>query len=233
MRHAAHNTVDRYELLLDGGPGSDALSHVLAAVTAAGTQDELLGLPAARSAFLAAQAPTAAPARATTARRRPAASRTVAGRLLAAKAVAAVSGITLVGGVAYAATTTSIFHPAPRHGPQAPAQQQGPSGSSGAGTTTTGGVTGPANVRPIKATVTKTVTRTVTPPGNAYGHNTNGPAQAKSSPHHPANPAHQPGVGASAAASAPGRAKTPTPKKSHPAHPSHPSGPHAHSARPA
>src|SRR4051794_33088385 len=108
MRSAAHNTVDPFELLLDGGHGSDALSHVMAALTAPGTQDELLGLDAARSAFLAAQAPTAAPARAT-ARRRPATTRTVAGRLLAAKAVAAVSGITLVGGVAYAATTTSLF----------------------------------------------------------------------------------------------------------------------------
>jgi hypothetical protein len=225
MRSAAHRAVDPYELLLDGGHGDDALSHVMAAATAPGTHSELLGLAVAHSAFLAEQATTAAPARAP-ARHRPAATRTVAGRLLAAKAVAAVSGITLIGGVAYAATTTSLFRsPASDHPPAQQSTQPGVTGNGQSTTTQLNGGNGPATAVPARPNASKSVS----PRRNAYGHTAGRPSGAHGTPHNPPNPGHLPGVGNSSASStAPQQVNTPDPKKSHPVHPTQANGPRPH-----
>jgi hypothetical protein len=228
MRHSARTPADPYELLLDGDLGHDALSRVLAAVTASGTQDELGGLSTARSAFVAAYTPMAAPARAASARHRPAATRTVAGRLLAAKVVAAVSGITLVGGVAYAATTTNLFHaPASSQAPGAPAQQPTHAGVPGSDRSSTADVNrggnGPASAAPVRPKSSKTVT----PPGKANGHTAGGPSSAHGTPHHAPNPGHQPGVGRSASSTAPGHTNPPNSPKSKKRHAAHPSQVHS------
>src|SRR4051794_7711893 len=110
---------DPFEELLDGrSPDNSALARLLTAARAPGTRDEMGGLPAARSAFLEARQP-----RRSRATRLPAATRPAAGKLFALKALAAVSGATLVGGVAYAATDTSLLGGTDhhRHGPAASA----------------------------------------------------------------------------------------------------------------
>ena len=108
----------RYEELLDGARADDrALSDLLAAARAPGTRDEVAGLATARTEFLNTRF---RPIRGAT-KSLPAATRTAARRLLVLKAVAALSGATLIGGTAYAATGTDLLggsskDPAPRHG---------------------------------------------------------------------------------------------------------------------
>lgn len=118
---------DGFEDLLDGrATRGSALAGVLSAARAPGTPDELGGLSTARTAFLTAQ--QAHPKRGAAASGLPGATRSAAGRLLVLKAVAAVSGATLVGGVAYAATGAHLLggdtdhrvH-SPATSPQAPA----------------------------------------------------------------------------------------------------------------
>jgi hypothetical protein len=98
----------RYEDLLNGSrPDDSALSALLDAARAPGTREEMAGLPAARTAFMSVPYVRARPAASVS--RLPAATRTAAGRLLALKFVAAVSGVTLVGGAAYAATGAKLL----------------------------------------------------------------------------------------------------------------------------
>jgi hypothetical protein len=97
------------EQLLEGAvDDGTALAGVLAAAQAAGTPAELTGLDAARAAFVATHVAEAALPRPSVAKL-PAVTRTTAGRLLALKAIAAVSGATLVGGVAYAASGARLL----------------------------------------------------------------------------------------------------------------------------
>jgi hypothetical protein len=98
----------RYEAFLDGSHADDsALSTVLEAARAPGTREDMAGLPAARNAFMSVPYLRTRPAASVS--RLPAATRTAAGRLLALKFVAAVSGVTLVGGAAYAATGAQLL----------------------------------------------------------------------------------------------------------------------------
>jgi hypothetical protein len=98
----------RYEEFLDGSYTDDsALSALLDAARAPGTREDMAGLPAARTAFMSVPYVRTRPAASVS--RLPAATRTAAGRLLALKFVAAVSGATLVGGAAYAATGAKLL----------------------------------------------------------------------------------------------------------------------------
>ena len=107
----------RYEEFLDGSRSDDsALSALLDAARAPGTREDMAGLPAARTAFMSVPYVRTRPAASVS--RLPAATRTAAGRLLALKFVAAVSGVTLVGGAAYAATGAKLLggsHSPPTH----------------------------------------------------------------------------------------------------------------------
>jgi len=127
-----------YEELLDGSRSDDsALSALLDAARAPGTREDMAGLPAARNSFMSVPYMRSRPAASVS--RLPAATRTAAGRLLALKLVAAVSGVTLVGGAAYAATgaqllggssphkhSTSSTAPAPNNRGGGPHQVVGP-----------------------------------------------------------------------------------------------------------
>jgi hypothetical protein len=98
----------RYEEFLDGSRSDDsALSAMLDAARAPGTRDEMAGLPAARTAFMSAPYLRTRPAASVS--KLPAATKSAAGRLLALKFVAAVSGATLIGGAAYAATGAKLL----------------------------------------------------------------------------------------------------------------------------
>lgn len=107
----------RYEELLDRSHSDDsALSALLDAARAPGTREDMAGLPAARTAFMSVPYVRTRPAASVS--RLPAATRSAAGRLLALKFVAAVSGATLVGGAAYAATGAKLLggsHGPPKH----------------------------------------------------------------------------------------------------------------------
>lgn len=101
-----HGPVPLERLLDEEAFDGTALSRVLAAARAPARPDELAGLESARLAFRQ-QVATPRHRVASSRGRAPASTgaRTLAGRLLAAKAVAAVSGATLIGGVAYAASS--------------------------------------------------------------------------------------------------------------------------------
>jgi hypothetical protein len=103
MRRRAHLGSAALEQLLNSDArDSTQLAQLLAAACAAGTPEELAGLDATRTAFLAdRQAPGHSVGRL------PAVTRTTAGRLFALKALAAVSGATLIGGVAYATASNT------------------------------------------------------------------------------------------------------------------------------
>lgn len=98
----------RYEELLDGSRSDDsALSGLLDAARAPAAREEMSGLPTARNAFMSVPYVRTRPAASVS--KLPATSRSAAGRLLALKLVAAVSGVTLVGGAAYAATGADLL----------------------------------------------------------------------------------------------------------------------------
>ena len=107
----------RYEDFLDGSHSDDsALSALLDAARAPGAREDMAGLPAARAAFMSVPYVRTRPAASVS--RLPAATRNAAGRLLALKFIAAVSGATLVGGAAYAATGAKLLggsHGPPKH----------------------------------------------------------------------------------------------------------------------
>lgn len=111
-RRRRHATAASLDALLDGArDDGTALARVLAAARAPANPRETTGLDAARTAFIgAANAPR--PARP----KRHGGTRSVAGRLVALKAIAAVSGASLIGGVAYAASSTNLLnHPSGHH----------------------------------------------------------------------------------------------------------------------
>jgi hypothetical protein len=123
MRRRPRFSSASLDALLDGDcDDGTALARVLIAAGAPGTPQELAGLDAARAAFVrAAPAPSRPPMTPLSA-----ATRTAAGRLLAVKAIAAVSGATLIGGVAYAATSTHLLGGrSPHHRQQQPAPTSG------------------------------------------------------------------------------------------------------------
>jgi hypothetical protein len=135
MRRRAHPSSADLERLLDGQPANGtALSRVLGAARAPGSPDELVGLDAARAAYVAARSPSPAGTRSPVATL-PAVTRTTAGRLLALKALAALSGASLIGGAAYAATSSGLLGGTTHHHPPAPQQS---SSSPGHGSTSAG-----------------------------------------------------------------------------------------------
>jgi hypothetical protein len=114
----------RLELLLDEDVFEDTrLSRVLSVARQPAAAEELAGLTEARAAFVLALNP---PLTTRASSGRPARSRSLAGRLLALKAVAAVSGATLVGGVALAATQANFLGNSPQHQKNQQAPQASP-----------------------------------------------------------------------------------------------------------
>jgi hypothetical protein len=97
------------------------LNQVLSAARRPAEQHELGGLSAARSAFVSTYTPALSARRAPGARPLPRTS--VAARLLALKAAAVVSGATLIGGVAFAASNSGLLDLHPSHQRQNPAPQ--------------------------------------------------------------------------------------------------------------
>lgn len=168
----------RYEELLDDLRSDDSdLSALLEVARAPGARDEMGGLRAATSAFMSVPYVRTRPA--ATVSRLPAATRAAAGRLLALKFIAAVSGVTLVGGAAYAATGARL--------PGGSSPHKHSTSSSGAPSPNTGEGGGdqylpPGQVRP-------------TPAGPVPAVNTRGADgnnSAARSEHPPANPANPP-----------------------------------------
>jgi hypothetical protein len=129
-RHARHGSAG-LELLLDedilDGTG---LSRVLSAARQPTQAEELAGLSSARAAFVATFNP---PHTVRTHAGRRAGSRSVAGRLIALKAAAAVTGVTLVGGVAFAATQTNLLSNPTHHEHNQQAPQASQAGGTGGG----------------------------------------------------------------------------------------------------
>jgi hypothetical protein len=144
MTRLARHGLERLEFLLDEDVLEDTrLCRVLSAARQPTHADELGGLVQARAAFVSTFNPAHEAREAVS---RPTGRRTFAGRLLAVKAVAAVSGATLVGGVALAASHTSLLNEAPRHTQNQPAVQTSqplaPQGSYLISTAVTPAVTG-------------------------------------------------------------------------------------------
>jgi hypothetical protein len=204
---------DRFESLLDGRhPDDSALARVLSAASAPGTADELAGLAAARAAFVMAQQPRDKRA----AVGLPGATRSAAGRLFVLKAVAAVSGATLVGGVAYAATGAHLLGGGPEHhrvhAPATSSHTAAAHGGHGAAPPYETHYGSHGGVRPT----------TRPAGGQPSAHETHGPTQTHS--------AHPPGPHNS---ESPGPTHSPNPHstKSHSPHPSHSPKPHPASTR--
>jgi hypothetical protein len=195
-----------YEELLHGARADDsALSALLDAARAPGTRDEMAGLPAARNAFLAAPYLHTRPA--ASVRRLPATTRTAAGRLLALKLVAAVSGVTLVGGAAYAATGAKLLGGGSSHhrtSASSTANQPGSRHHHGAGQLKPVGLPAPTPAGPV--------------PTSAATHGK--PGGVSSSAHE----AHSP-TEARGQSNAPGPHTSHPVKPTHPATPTHPSSP--------
>jgi hypothetical protein len=105
MRSARISSASAERLLAGDVTDGSAISRLLAAARAPGTPEEVADVEAARSTFVLT---TLASPR-TPINIRPAATRTAAVRLLTLKAIAAVSGATLIGGVAYAASNTALL----------------------------------------------------------------------------------------------------------------------------
>jgi hypothetical protein len=225
MRRAIRRSSASLEQLLEKDiADGTTLCRVLSAARAPGTTHEVAGLEAAMSAFAAATRETPR----SPASHRAVATRTVTARRFALKALAAVSGVTLAGGVAYAATTAGFAGGSPNDVP--PRHSTGP----GQGTHSTnsfggslplgpGSVGSPAGAHP-RSTLTATVAVThpngrpeVTPPNRPESTRVH-PTHPTSSPH----PSPTPSSPAShTAPSDPGRS-------SHPGRPSHPPKPTPH-----
>jgi hypothetical protein len=189
---------DPFDDLLDGcSSDGSALAELLSAARAPGAPDEMLGLPSTRAAFLDARRP-----------RRTAIRLPAAGRLAALKVLAAVSGATMIGGVAYAATEANFLggtggnhqKPPAASSPAGPHHDQsrsaGPQGGGGG----TGPETGPAG--------------NGTAPGAANGPGSGRPGSDGGQPYGSgANSTHPVGPGEHSA----------LPHRAHPTHPAHPS----------
>jgi hypothetical protein len=204
----------RFEELLDGSrPDDSALSGLLDAARAPGSRDEMTGLPAARSAFMSVPYVRGRPAASVS--RLPAATRTAAGRLLALKFVAALSGATLVGGAAYAATGARLLggstphkHPTYRSAPVPTTHGRGGGGhqtAPGAARPT------PSGQQPQAAPAT-TTGLAGSPASPGIGH---GKSSVAHSEHPPSN-----------SATPPGQSNTPGPRDTHTPKPHHTPSPH-------
>jgi hypothetical protein len=224
MRRPNRGRSAALDRLLDGDVADGtALAEVLAAARAPGSADELAGLSGAMSAFVTAtrQLPRppvghrAAPRRALT-----------AGGLLA-KTVAAVGGVALAGGVAYAATTAGFIgigggshHPPAFHTttPGHSGEHDRNTGSSPFGSTGPGSAANPNALTTAKTTAAPS-SRAVENPGSKPEPDPTHPAHPTQSVHptHPPSPTH-PAPSSSATPPAHGRTSHPT----HPPTPSHP-----------
>jgi hypothetical protein len=203
---------DPFEDLLDGRPSDDsALFELLTAARAPGTRHDMLGLPAAREAFLDVRRQ-----RRGSTRRLPAATRTAARRLVTLKAMAAVSGATMIGGVAYAASEANLLVGGPEkhdRSTSTPVPQGSPGSRSGGATAGVPGGNGgqQSGDGSGRNSVTSTDLHSPTGLGLPGGENPPGqeshPAQSNQPTHaHPTHPNRPP----------------------HPSHPAHP----AHSTKP-
>jgi hypothetical protein len=191
----------RYEELLNGSRRDDSmLSAVLDAARAPGTRDEMAGLPEARAAFMSVPYVRSRPAASVSSL--PAATRTAAGRLLALKFLAAVSGATLIGGAAYAATGAKLLGGGSPH-PHKHSTSTSTSAPGHAGRFQIGQVA-PTPGAPLPAPAGKP--SDLTPKGNS---------SIARSEHPPSNPA-----------TPPGRTHTPGPTNSHSPKPHHTPSPH-------
>lgn len=122
-RQARHGSAG-LELLLDEDVfDGTRMSRVLSAARQPTHAEELVGLGAARAAFIST---FEAAHSGRTHTGRSASSRRVAGRFIALKAAAALSGATLVGGVAFAASHANLLNTPTHHQQQ---QQQAPQAS--------------------------------------------------------------------------------------------------------
>jgi hypothetical protein len=217
MRSARIGSASVENLLAGDVTDGSAISRVLAAARAPGTPEEVAGLEAARSTFVLATLASPRPP----INIRPALTRTTAVRLLTLKAIAAVSGATLIGGVAYAASNTALLGGSPPN--HQPAHQPGWVPDSGAWD--------PLHQQPTSArTIGK---KTDHPTANGTLHNGRGAsATAHASHTHPAHPTNSPLT----------HAPTPTPTHTHPSNnrqttpapqPKGSGGPHAADPSPA
>ena len=192
----------RYEELLDGARSDDsALSGLLDAARAPAAREEMSGLATARNAFMSVPYVRTRPAASVS--KLPAATRTAAGRLLALKLVAAISGVTLVGGAAYAATGADLLGGGPQqHSPSSPASS---APHHRGGFQVAPGQAGPTPAGPLPK------------PGQAtHGDgSTNSKSSIARSEHPPANPSNPPG-----------RNNTSGPPDSHSPQPRHTPSPH-------
>lgn len=193
----------RYEELLDGARSDDsALSAVLDAARAPATRTELSGLSTARNAFMSVPYVRTRPAASVS--RLPAATRSAAGRLLALKLVAALSGISLVGGAAFAASGTDLLGgTSPRHHSPAGPVPTAPHNDGG------------RQVVPGQAGPTPGGVVTHAGPATQGAAATNGKSSIARSEHPPSKPANPPG-----------RSNTPGAPISHSPKPHHTSSSH-------
>lgn len=197
----------RYEELLDGARSDDSgLSALLDAARAPGTREDMAGLQSTRNAFMSVPYVRTRPAASVS--RLPAATRIAAGRLLALKLVAAVSGVTLVGGAAYAATGAQILG-----GGSSPHRHSTSTSTPAPAPGNRGG--GPYQVVPGQGGPTGG--GLLTQPANNGG--PNGNSSVARSEHPPANPATPPGqtnTPGAPTSHAPKPHHTPTPQNTKP-----------------
>jgi hypothetical protein len=222
-------SADLDRLLEEDVSDGTALAQVLAAARAPGAANELVGLSTAMSAFASAyrQLPRspvshrAAPRRALTT------------RSLLAKTVAAVGGVTLAGGVAYAATTVGFMgigggsdHPPALHStsPGHGGDQDRGSGSSPFGSTAPGAATDTTPARTHAATPSHAVGNPAS--GKTHRPDPTRPTQSVRSTH--ASPT-RPAPSSDVTPPAPGRTRHPThsPTPSHRVPSTHPPAPRA------
>ena len=179
-RQARHGSAGLDLLLDEDIVDGTRLSRVLSAARQPTQAEELTGLTAARAAFVSTYNPPPT-LRAGAGRR--AGSHTVAGRLFALKAAAAVSGVTLIGGVALAATHANLLSNSThhQHNQQAPqgSQPGGPAGGPQGSAITSSVVSVPGHGR---ASITAGKARHA----GAAPHGTNGsPSEHHSQSHSP------------------------------------------------
>jgi hypothetical protein len=220
MRRPIRRTSAALEELLDKDVADGTeLSRVLAAARAPGTANEVVGFQGAKSAFMVASRnlprfPV---------RHRAAASRSITARGFMLKALAAVSGVTVAGGVAFAATTTG-FLGGPAKGPAH--HRTAPTGGSDA----TGGFGGsfpdePGSAKSTENSVAATHRRSAR---TVVATHAGGPPAGKATrrqtptrPTHPASPTHaaRSSHPASSSSSAHRGRSTHAPKPTVPPHP--------------
>jgi hypothetical protein len=205
MRRLARRRSASLEDLLDADVSDgSALSRVLSAARAPGTSEEMAGLGTAMSAFYVTGPASPRPPMPT----RSVTTRTVTGRWIALKALAALSGASLIGGAAYAATNAGFLDNLSPHKPGQQTTHTVPGTSSSNGDRSTGRTTtDPTGGRnhPGESTA-----RTAPHPGRVDA-STPSPGSNGGPPGSVASPSHTPA--------------RPTPTGTNPTHPAHPSHP--------